>query len=383
MQKEIKLMHVVKGLRLAGLEKVVVSLACNLKGFKQFVCVEDSYEGPTVADLSSELELHNIPVYYMQSPEKKAQRDLPLKYMKRFKSERIDIIHTHSGVWRDVFLGGKLARVPLHFHTEHGLPSSGGNLNKLTYRFLAKFSTQVIAVSNDLKTQLISHFDVPDRKVSVIPNGVDLARFTPVSSATGTLKNELHIEPNEKVIGIVGRLVPLKDHKTLIKAFASVLNKIPCCRLVIVGREDTSLGGVKEELLALAKDLGVTDKIIFTGERDDVHDMLRVFDVFALPSWTEGISISMLEAAATAKPLVATRVGGNSEIIQEGVNGFLVPPKDPQTLADRIIKILANDSLLSQMGKASREWVEKEFSLDVMVARYHKLYEFFLNKRKA
>lgn len=380
MERQIRLMHIVKGLGIAGLENVVTSLILNMKEIYQMICIEERFK-VNVTNLENKLRDQNVKIFYMNRPENQTQRKLPLQYRRLFKKESIDIIHTHSGVWRDAFLGGKLAGIPLHFHTEHGMPVNGDSLKeRFTYRFLSRFSSQVIAVSEDLKSNLVAQFHVNPDKVTVIHNGIDLSIYKP-ASPNFDMRKKLGIPPDEKIIGTVGRIVPLKDHKTLVRSFALVCRQIPDCRLVIIGREDTNIPGVQKELVDVARELNVQDKIIFTGERNDVRDLLNLFDIFVLSSWTEGISISLLEAVASGKPVVATMVGGNSEIVKEGKSGFLVPPRHPEKLAERLLILLKNKKLAEVMGRYGREIVEKEFSLKTMATKYHRLYETFSESR--
>lgn len=370
-------MHVVNRLVLAGLENMVTSLMLNMPEFEQMVCVEVKFRVPA-ASSEDTLKSHNINVFHMNRMEDRPQRMLPFKYMSLFRRERVDIVHTHSGVWRDAFLGGKMAGVPIHFHTEHGVPVNGsGSKERLTYRILSKFSTQLISVSDDLSKYLISEFQLNPKKLSVIYNGIDLDRYKPLPNPDG-LRLELGIAPSEKVIGTVGRIVPVKDHLTLVRAFALVLEQIPQCRLMIVGREEIGREGVMTEILKLADTLSIGEKILFTGERSDVPELLNLMDVFALSSLSEGTSMAILEASAAEIPVVATRVGGNPKIVEDGRTGFLVPPKSPEVLAEKLLKVLEDPNLAKEMGQAGRKTVKGQFSIQTMASKYHKLYSSFL-----
>jgi sugar transferase (PEP-CTERM/EpsH1 system associated) len=372
-------MHVVNRLVLAGLENMVTSLMLHMREFEQMVSVEVKFTVPT-ASSENLLESRNISVFHMNRSESRPQRMLPFKYMSLFRRERVDILHTHSGVWRDAFLGGKMAGVPIHFHTEHGVPVNGsGRKERLTYRILSGLSTQLISVSDDLNEQLISEFQLNPKKLRVICNGIDLNKYAPLSNSE-RLRTELGIAPGERIIGTVGRIVPLKDHKTLVRAFALVLEQVPRCRLMIVGREETSREGVMEEILELADELGVREKVLFTGERKDVPELLNLMDVFALSSLTEGTSMAILEASATETPVVATKVGGNPKIVKDGKTGFLAPPKNPEIFARKLVEVLKDQNLAEAMGTAGREMVKTQFSIQKMASQYHQLYSSFLEE---
>ena len=165
----------------------------------------------------------------------------------------------------------------------------------------------------------------------------------------------------------------IKDHANLARAFVQALRINPAAardlRLVIVGD-----GPTREQTQQILAQAGLAELAWFTGERSDVADLMRSFDCFVLPSRGEGISNTILEAMATALPVVATRVGGNPELVEDGLTGRLVPPADPQALALAILDYHAHRATASRHGSAGRSRVERSFSLDGMVRRYHELY---------
>lgn len=377
MNRPIRIMHVVNRLVLAGLETMVTNLILNMRQFEQMICVEVKFRVP-MATLEDRLRAENIRVFHMNRIEDQPQRRLPFKYMQIFKREHVDIVHTHSGVWRDAFLGAKLAGVPVHFHTEHGVPVNGSGMKeRLTYQFLSQFSSRLISVSDDLNNYLVSEFQLNPKKMCVIYNGIDPNIYQP-SSASDDIRKQLAFAPHEKVIGTIGRIVALKDHRTLVRAFAIVLQRIPHCRLLIVGREESGQAGVLDDIYTLANGLGVGERILFIGERSDIPDLLNLMDVFVLCSLTEGTSMAILEASATETPVIATKVGGNPRIVGDGSTGFLVPVRSPEVLADRLLQILGNAELAKSMGKAGREMVKREFTVQSMASRYHQLYLNFV-----
>jgi glycosyltransferase involved in cell wall biosynthesis len=163
----------------------------------------------------------------------------------------------------------------------------------------------------------------------------------------------------------VARLAPEKDIGTLIRAFQILVPKFSDVELVVVGD-----GVERKKLEALA--LGAN--VRFLGSRDDIPELMRSFDVFVLASLTEGISLTLLEAMAASKPIVATNVGGNPEVVVDGVTGFLVPSQDPQAMADKILLLLNDPQLAQRMGIAGRRRVEQNFSLERMTDEYEKVY---------
>jgi glycosyltransferase involved in cell wall biosynthesis len=176
------------------------------------------------------------------------------------------------------------------------------------------------------------------------------------------------------VCGMIAILGTEKDHSTLIKAMPKIIPQYPNTSLLLIGD-----GPKRAELQDLVHKLGIADKVIFTGNRRDIPQLLATLDVVVLSSFYEGTSITLLEAMAAAKPVVASRVGGNPEVVEDGVTGFLVPPADPDALAFRLSQLLGDEDLRQKMGQAGRQRVEEQFSLSQMVANYERLYNQVLN----
>jgi glycosyltransferase involved in cell wall biosynthesis len=206
---------------------------------------------------------------------------------------------------------------------------------------------------------------------SVIPNGVDLSRFA-VPAPPCTLRDDYNIPCEDALIGVVARLEPEKGHRHLIAAMPAVLAAAPRTWLAIVGE-----GSACDALRAQAASLpaAVRDRIIFTGRRDDISALTAELDIAALPSLREAQGISILEAMARRKPVVATVVGGIPEVIQDGVSGLLVPPSDPDALATALIRLARSPSLRSRLGEAGYATVVERFSMDAHVRRVQALYD--------
>jgi glycosyltransferase involved in cell wall biosynthesis len=206
---------------------------------------------------------------------------------------------------------------------------------------------------------------------SVIPNGVDLARFD-LPLAACALRRELGIPGGSPLLGVVARLEPEKGHRYLIEAMPAILRGAPETRLVIVGE-----GSLEGELRALALSLpgDAPSRIHFTGRREDVAAITGEIDVAVLPSLREAQGISILEAMARRKPVVASAVGGIPEVLTNGLDGLLVPPADPAALAEACIRLACSPELRARMGEAGRATVEARFSLGAMVHRIEAVYD--------
>jgi len=234
-----------------------------------------------------------------------------------------------------------------------------------------------ITVSRDLKIWLEKSVGVPVNRVMQIYNGVDQTRFTPRSGNKPDLAPAGFLRRDTIVTGTVGRLAAVKDQATLVRAFSRLLTQQPenrdHLRLIIAGD-----GPERSRLQGLIKELKTEECVWITGDRDDIPDILKSFDFFVLPSLGEGISNTILEAMATGLPIIATNVGGNPELVEEGVNGHLVPRGNHEALADSMDKLIHSTGSRKSMGAASLEKVRAEFDWNRTVAGYLAVYDELL-----
>jgi glycosyltransferase involved in cell wall biosynthesis len=214
----------------------------------------------------------------------------------------------------------------------------------------------------------------PAAKVTTIQNGVDLDRFSRASRSEA--RAALGVPDDTLVVGTVGRLDPVKDQSGLIRAFAGALPFHPGALLMIAGD-----GPCRAELAGVVRSLGLEQRVRLLGERKDVPNVLAGLDVFVLPSIAEGMSNTVLEAMASGLPVIATQVGGNPEMVEDGVSGLLVPARDPGALTAALRSYLSDPHLRSLHGKASRERVFRDFSLARMNGAYDHLYRHLLLRR--
>ncbi len=297
---------------------------------------------------------------------------------------RPQIVHTRNLPALDCLLPAALAGVRCRIHGEHGrdiidIDGSNWKYNMLR-RAIRPLVHRYIPLSRDLENWLQRRIGVTPEKISRIYNGVDTRLFQP-ASAREPLPDTNFAPPGTMVIGTVGRMQTVKDQLTLVRAFLHLLKTTPGAReklrLVLIG--DGPLRAQAAAMLA-AEDAGALAWL--AGSRDDVPRLLRGLDVFVLPSLAEGISNTILEAMACGLPVVATRVGGNPELVIEGETGMLVPAADPAALAGALGNYLRDPSLARRHGRAGRERVEREFSLHAMVQRYLAVYDDVLAGRR-
>jgi sugar transferase (PEP-CTERM/EpsH1 system associated) len=268
-------------------------------------------------------------------------------------------------------------------HGEHGrdlFDLHGQNRRyNLLRRAIRPLVQRYIAVSRDLAGWLQETVGVPRARIRQIYNGVDQRLFRPHAGPRPDLAPPGFLPPEPLVIGTVGRLAGVKDQSTLVRAFALLVRERPelarRLRLVIVGD-----GPDREAIARSLVQEGVDRLTWLAGERDDVPRLMRLFDLFALPSLGEGISNTLLEAMASGLPSVATRVGGNPELVTEGENGFLVPPGDARAMARALARYCDRPALLRTQGVAGRRRAETTFNWERCVEQYLGVYDELLGR---
>ena len=259
----------------------------------------------------------------------------------------------------------------------HPLKGLKSVLRFLRNRFYQKYIHAIIADANFVREcQIRDHFTQPD-KVQVIYNGVNLQRFGKANhEKRSSFLNEFDISPDSSVVVTIAQCIWEKGLNYFIDSANLIIKERPNSIFFIVG-EGPERSALEKQVL----DLGLKDKIIFTGMRVDTEMFLSVADVFVLLSiWEEAFAFTLLEAAASGCPIVATRIGAIPESVQDGVTGILVPPKDAKAAADAILKLLNDDALRLKMGMAARKRVEENFSLEQWVNKTIELYEKAINK---
>jgi sugar transferase (PEP-CTERM/EpsH1 system associated) len=288
------------------------------------------------------------------------------------------VVHTRNLSGLDALLPARLAGVAQCVHGEHGWDV--GNLQgdnrrlALLRRAHRPLVDRYVTVSKDLQNYLIARVGVAPARITQIYNGVDTDRFSPRNGKPPRILPEDFVAPGRLVIGTVGRIEAVKNHSTLVRAFANLVRArsdvAPRLRLAIVGA-----GPLLNDLRTLVKTLGVEPLVWLPGARDDVPDVLRALDVFVLPSLAEGVSNTILEAMASGLPILAGAVGGNVEIVEDGRFGRLFAPQEPNSLMHLMSTYADDDSLREQHAREARHVAVARFDLVTMVDRYQDIYE--------
>lgn len=307
-----------------------------------------------------------------------------LELVRLMRKENFTIVHTHNS---KAGILGRLAawlcKTPVIIHTIHSCVFRYPNLSRFQrglFFWIEKLASRItdrfIAISEPLRQEFIrAGFGPPDKFVTIY-SGIELDRFK-TSVDIERKKKELGIAGEDLVIGTVARFDEGKGYKELISAAPLVLCKVPNAKFVLVGD-----GPLRDNIEKQSSGLGLSDRIIFTGTRKDVSEIMAIFDIFVLPSHYEGMGRVLLEAQARGAPVVATRVCGIPDIVKDGETGLLVEVKDINGLSKAIVTLLNDKPLREKMADAAIIWVDERFSTTTMIKKITGLYEELLNAKR-
>lgn len=370
--------HLIHRLSIGGLENGVVNLINHLPSEKYrqaVICLTDY-------DAFRERIKPGVQVFALH---KREGKDLGayLRLCRVLRSLRPQILHTRTQAAFDAQLYAFLVGIPVRIHSEHGQISSGvGNVSithRLQRQILRPLVHHYVTVNDDLATYLKEQLGIPATRVTRIYNGVDTERFHPRTlkmrsiGPTGFANNESF------VIGSVGRIEPVKDYPTLVRAFLHLLKTRPAAklhlRLVLIGD-----GPMREQCRKMLEEGGAMEFAWLPGKRSDIPELMRGMDVFVLPSQSEGTSNTILEAMATGLPIVATSVAGNEELVTPGITGLLTSPGDWSAMADAIGMYWQTPSIADEHGQAALRTVALRFALKSMMDGYASVYDNALRR---
>ncbi|MBC8488273.1 MAG: GT4 family glycosyltransferase PelF [Bacteroidetes bacterium] len=293
---------------------------------------------------------------------------------------RVDIVQTHE------FFAGTLgrlaaiiAKVPVIILMVHNCDLWKNRLHQTVDRLLANYTDAIISNSKSVMDFYIQFESINPSKIKTIYNGIDLSRFHHLINTDGKIK-ELNIEENYPIICVTGRMADQKGYKYLIKAIPQVIKEFPQMKMLIIGGGGVSSETTEEEIKDLVKRLYLKKFVHFLGWRADVTEILAICDLFVLPSLWEGFGLSIVEAMAAGKTVVATNVDAIPEVVSDGETGILVPPKDPNALANAIITLLEDPEKMRKMGQSGKKRAFDLFSAKRMTKDFEKLYLSLYNK---
>ncbi|QNE38268.1 glycosyltransferase family 4 protein [Hymenobacter sp. NBH84] len=288
------------------------------------------------------------------------------------KQERIDIVHAHgTRAGSNTFWAAKRLGLPI-IYTVHGWSFHVDQqplvlrIRQLGEKLLLKQASVTVCVSESNYQDGLAFSDM--RRAVVIKNGVDLTKYDPARSFTD-IRAELGLPANRVLIGYIARITVQKDPFTLLRAIALLPADIPATFLLVGD------GDLKAAAVQLAQELQLGSRVVFLAARQDIPDFLRALDIYCLPSLWEGLSLGLLEAMAMGKAVVATAIDGTREVIQDTINGLLIPARSPEKLAEALTKLIGDETLRRELGREARQTVQMEFNAVTMTRQVEQLYE--------
>lgn len=372
----IKILYLIEGLGIGGAEQLLLTTLKYLNRDKFSLVVYCIGKNGKIANEIEALDIKVTPLN-----EKMCLWNLGAVFglLKIFREEKPYIVHTHL-FYANYFgrIAAVLARIPVVIITEHGAHSSFKKFYHHWIDFiLSLFSNKIIAVSDSVRRYLIEHSLIFNRKIKVIYNAVDFDKFERRIGQSNRLlmRRKLGFDQADFLIGCVSKLSACKGQHFLIEALCEIKKSFPQIKLCMVGWDT---GSFQEQLENLAEAKGVIENVSFLGGRDDIPEILGAFDLFVLPSLSEGFGLSLIEAMYTGLPVVATRRDGILEIIDDRRDGLLVPPADSGALAARVIELLNDSNAREALGRNAKEKVEKLFSPVDYINKLESCYEDLL-----
>jgi len=372
----IRVLHLTTDSKIAGAEKLLIGIAREFdrSKFEIFFCTLKKR-----GELHLELERLGNKVFSLNCS---SLVDFPKAFfllLYILRKHKIDILHTH--LYHACFLGQMVAcfrKESLGIITRHYsdlLYLYGNWIQRLLDRYSSRLAVHIIAISSGVKKVLVENDKINPGKVTVIYNGIDFSEFEKAKDLY-RVRWEFGIDKDSRIIGSIGSLHPRKGHRFLIEAADILCRKYPDIKFMICGE-----GVLKKNLVELRDSFGLEDKVIFTGFRKDISDVINAFDIVIQPSLEEGFGLSIIEAMILGKPVIATRVGGIPEIIKNSSTGVLVQSKNPIALAQEIEYFLNNPEDRQKIGAEARKEVYSRFSLLTMIRKYESLYEDNIKKQ--
>lgn len=362
----MRVLHLTTHLNIGGITTYIERLITPLKplGIQSFVLSSGGERSKAMEQKGA--IVFTLPIRTKSELDPKLWLSLPA-LIKFVRENRIDLMHAHTRVTQ------VLASAASHFT---GVPlvttCHGFYKRRLGRRLFPSWGDRVIGISQTVGDHLIKDFLVPEDRVKIVYNAVNLEELDDAyrTHDAAKAKADLGFKPEDKIVGIVARIVEDKGHEFLIRALYRLQNEFPNLRLLIVGE-----GRCRIQYEKLAAELNIDSKVVFCGNKSDITYPLAAMDVFALPAtWREGFGLSIVEAMACGKPTIVTDIWSLNTLIRDGVTGVLVEPKQIEPLARAIADLLKDPEKMSAMAKRARKMVEELFSITRMSREIQEIY---------
>ena len=374
---QLRVLHVVNRLDLGGTESGILKVIAGLRGeeFIHAICTARGHSSEFTNQRAFSGRIYDAngtgtPSKFMVG-----------RFARVMREYRPHIVHSRNWGAIEAVFAARLAGVPVAIHSEHGYELDILKGLPLRRRLLrrAAYATAdaVFAVSADLRDYHARQAWISPTKISVVANGVDSKRFAPRLQDKLACRAGLRLPENSLLVGTVGRLVPIKDQALLLHAAKILLDRGFDLSMALAGD-----GSELERLGSLAASLSISSRVYFLGASRKVEDFLNALDVFVLPSVSEGMSNTVLEAMSSGLPVVATRVGGNPELIEDKVSGLLFEVGNIEQLVERLTNLTKNAELRHSLGASARARILAQYRLDGMIDRYRDLYRRLAARRK-
>ena len=381
MKDKINILFVIPTLTIGGAEIQLYNLVKGLDKNKYKITVCCTTMGGAFVDRFEKIGIRPI----ILRKKHKLGFLVLIRLIEIIRKQKIDIIHTWlftANVWGR--LAAKVCGVRIIISSERNVTFWKSGVYRFIEKVLAPFSSVILANSQGVRDSLITFDRIPASKVKVIHNGLDLSRFDCMSNYDDSaIRNEYGIDSHCIVIGNVCRIHPQKDLDTFTEMASLLIERYKNLSFLIIG--GAYLGQERpymEHIVRRINALELSDKVTITGFVEDVPEFLSRVDIFVQTSTREGLSNALMEAMAMGKAVVATAVGGTPELIDDGINGYLVSPKDVNAISDRVGILIENLHIRSRFGDAAKITIQEKFSLETMVDNMQRLYEELYEKNK-
>ena len=387
-ETKVKILRIIGRLNVGGPAIHVVNLTAGLDSSRYRSLLVAGSENEAEGSMLDFAFSHGVPPVVI--PEivtafRFGLRDLKALWKLYFmmRRERPHIVHTHTA--KAGFLGriaARLAGVPVIVHTFHGHVLHGyygavtNKLLRWLERWLAWMSDRLVTVSEQVKSELVGYGIAPADKITVVPLGFDLRPFLNCSDLRGEFRRAMALSDQHKLIGIVGRIFPIKNHALFLESAARIAAQDSTARFLVVGD-----GILRTSLEIQASQLGISERVLFTGWRRDLPRICADLDVLVVSSDNEGTPVSAIEAMAAGCPVVATRVGGLPDLINHKKTGLLVPPRDADALTSAVLELLNNSEFAREIGRNAQEAVRQRFTVRRLISDIDQLYSHLLEEK--
>ena len=369
-RRPVRVLHVLSRFAMGGMERIVLQLTQNLNGgiFEHRIAALRGRDPNMDSSLAPGGQL------VIDGNGDTGFEFLVFRLARAMRVFRPHIVHSRNWGAIESIPAARLAGVAVTVHTEHGYELDmleGLPLRRRAFRrFVYGMTDAVTTVTQDLRDFHARQAWVSAERIRVIPDGVDTDRFCPRPKERAEFRSKFGLPESRFLVGTVGRLVPIKDHYTMLRAVQILALRSVDIQAVVVGS-----GAESERLHRFAENSPpLADRVTFVGSSEEIPGLLNAMDAFALPSISEGMCNSLLEAMSVGLPVIATRVGGNPEVIEEGTTGWLFEPGDADRLASLLTSLIAAPDRCRATGLAARQRVIERFSLKCMLQNYTDLY---------